>query len=155
MAEHALAVPFPGLIEIVGVPNDLPPHVTVLYPAPDDVVAIARALEPFDQFDVTFARLDRFPGTLWLAPEPAEPFMAMTEAMVSRFPRRQPYGGVFRSVIPHLTVAQASLDDMAAQVEPLLPLQSRAETVVLYRESPQAGHGAGVHWAEAATFDLG
>ena len=52
--------------------------------------------------------------------------------------------------IPHLTVAQASLDDMAAQVEPLLPLQSRAETVVLFRESPQAGH-----WTEAATFDLG
>jgi hypothetical protein len=150
MAEHALAIPFPGLIEMVDVPNDLPPHVTILYPAPGDVAAIALALEPFDQFDVTFPRLDRFPGTLWLAPEPAEPFVAMTEAMAAPFPRWQPYGGVFKSVIPHLTVAQTSLDDIAAQVEPLLPLQSRAETVVLYRESPQAGH-----WAEVATFDLG
>ena len=149
MPEHALAIPFPGLVELVGVPNDLPPHVTVLYPAPDDVAAIAQVLAPFGQVDVTFARLDRFPGTLWLAPEPAAPFVAMTEAMVAGFPDWQPYGGVFKSVIPHLTVAQASLDDVAEQIEPLLPLQSRADTVVLYRESPQRGH-----WAEVATFDL-
>jgi 2'-5' RNA ligase len=149
MAEHALAIPFPDLVELVGVPNDLPPHVTVLYPAPDDVAAIAQVLAPFDQFEVRFTRLDRFPGTLWLAPEPGEPFVAMTEAMVARFPRWQPYGGVFKSVIPHLTVAQASLDDVAVQVEPLLPLQSRVESIVLYRESAQSGH-----WSEVATFDL-
>ena len=46
-----------------------------------DVEAITQVLAPFDQFDVRFERVDRFPGTLWLAPEPAEPFVAMTEAM--------------------------------------------------------------------------
>jgi len=148
MAEHALVVPFPGLVELVGVGNDLPPHVTVLYPSPGDVEAIAQVLAPFDRFDVTFPRLDRFPGTLWLAPEPAEPFALMTEAMVARFPDRQPYGGVFKSVIPHLTVAQASLDDVAVQVEPLLPLQSRAESVVLYESAD------GSHWTELLSFDL-
>jgi 2'-5' RNA ligase len=148
MVEHALAIPFAGLVELVGVPNDLPPHVTVLYPAPDDVEAITQVLAPFDQFDVRFERVDRFPGTLWLAPEPAEPFVAMTEAMVARFPDWQPYGGVFKSVIPHLTVAQASLEDVAVQLEPLLPMQSRVETVVLYRS------GGGEHWHEIATFDL-
>ena len=148
MPEHALAIPFPGLVELVGVSNDLPPHVTVLYPSPGDVEAITQVLAPFDQFEVTFARVDRFPGTLWLAPEPADPFAAMTEAMVARFPDWQPYGGVFKSVIPHLTVAQASLDDVAVQIEPLLPLHSRVESVVLYRS------GGGGHWHEIATFDL-
>ena len=148
MPEHALAIPFDGLVELVGVGNDLPPHVTVLYPAPGDVQAIAQVLAPFDGFDVVFTRLDRFPGTLWLAPEPAEPFVAMTEAMVARFPDMPPYGGVFKSVIPHLTVAQSWLDDVAVQVEPLLPLGSRVESVVLYESAD------GKHWSERMTFDL-
>jgi len=148
MPEHALAIPFDGLVELVGVGNDLPPHVTVLYPAPGDVQAIAQVLAPFEGFDVVFTRLDRFPGTLWLAPEPAGPFVAMTEAMVARFPDMQPYGGVFKSVVPHLTVAQSSLDDVAVQVEPLLPLASRVESVVLYESAD------GKHWSERMTFDL-
>jgi hypothetical protein len=127
MAEFGLVVPFPELVEVVGVDSDLPAHVTVLHPCPGEVEAIAQVLAPFDRFEVTFPRLDRFPGTLWLAPEPAEPFVAMTEAMVARFPDWQPYGGVFKSVIPHLTVAQTSLDDVAVQVEPLLPLASCVE----------------------------
>src|SRR5438477_7549736 len=105
MAEFALAVPFPGLVEKVGIANDLPPHVTVLIPCPGAIEPITQVLEQFDAFDVSFPRLDRFPGTLWLAPEPAEPFVALTGAMVARFPGWQPYGGVFKSVIPHLTVA--------------------------------------------------
>ena len=148
MAETCLIEPFDGLVELVGVANDLPPHVTVLYPCPGEVEAIAQVLAPFDQFDVTFTRVDRFPGTLWLAPEPAAPFVALTEAMVARFPDWPPYGGVFKSVIPHLTVAQTSLDDVAVQVEPLLPLASRVESVVLYESAD--GH----HWHETMTFDL-
>jgi hypothetical protein len=148
MPEYALAVPFPGLVELVGVPGDLPPHVTVLYPSPCEPLEIARVLEPFERFDVTFTRLDRFPGTLWLAPEPAEPFVALTEAMVSRFPGWQPYGGVYSTIVPHLTVAQASLDDIAVQIEPLLPIGSLAESVVLYES------GGGEHWHEHTTYDL-
>ena len=149
MPEFALSVPFPGIVEPVGVPNDLPAHVTVLWPAPGDVVEIAKVLEPFDQFDVTFSRLDRFPGVLWLAPEPAEPFVALTEAVVGRFPDWLPYGGVYSSIIPHLTVAQAQLDETATLLEPLLPLASRAESVVLYESAD------GRHWREHTTFDLG
>jgi hypothetical protein len=148
MVEFALAVPFPGIVEPVGIPNDLPPHVTVLWPAPGDVVDIARVLGPFGRFDVTFSRLDRFPGVLWLAPEPAEPFVALTEAMVDTFPDWLPYGGSYSSIIPHLTVAQAELDETAALIEPLLPLASRAESVVLYESAD------GRHWHEAHTFDL-
>jgi 2'-5' RNA ligase len=148
MPEYGLSIPFEGLVETVGIATDMPPHVTVLYPCPCEPLAIARVLEPFDQFDVTFTRLDRFPGTLWLAPEPTEAFVAMTEAIVRRFPDWQPYGGVFKSITPHLTVAQQSLDEVAVQLEPLLPLASRVESVVLYESAD------GVHWHEHTTFDL-
>jgi len=147
-AELALVVPFPGLVELVGIPNDLPPHVTVLYPCPDDIGAIGEVVAPFDAFDVTFPRLDRFPGTLWLAPEPAEPFRRMTEAMVARFPDHAPYGGAFDSIVPHLTVARERLDETEALLAPLLPVGSRAESVVLYERA------GGEHWREGHTFTL-
>jgi len=149
MPEFALGVPFPGIVEPVGVPNDLPAHVTVLWPSPGDATGVATVLAPFDPFDVTFARLDRFPGVLWLAPEPAEPLAAMTEAMVARFPEFPPYGGVFSSIVPHLTVAQTQLDETAQLIEPLLPLGSRAGSVVLYESAD------GRHWQEHTVFDLG
>jgi 2'-5' RNA ligase len=148
MPDFALAAPFPGLVETVGVENDLGPHVTVLVPCPDDIVAITEVLGPFVAFDVTFRRLERFPEILWLAPEPAEPFVAMTEAMVERFPDYPPYGGLHDRIVPHLTVAQTALDESAALVEPFLPLHSRVEEIVLYV------HMQGDHWHEAHTFDL-
>jgi hypothetical protein len=148
MPEFALAVPFPGLVERVGVRDDLPPHVTVLVPCPSELDPIAEVLAPFEPFDVSFPRLERFPEILWLAPEPAEPFVAMTEAMVDRFPDYPPYGGIHDRIIPHLTVGEAQLDDTTALVEPLLPLHSRAETVVLYE------HLHAAHWREVHTFDL-
>jgi 2'-5' RNA ligase len=148
MPEFALAVPFPGLVERVCVEDNLPPHVTVLVPSPGEVAAIAEALAPFEAFDVTFARLDRFPEILWLAPEPREPFVAMTEAMVARFPDYPPYGGIHERIVPHLTLAQAELEETAARVEPLLPLHSRVETVVLYE------HVDADSWREIHTFGL-
>src|SRR3954453_20997311 len=149
MAEFALAVPFDGLgIEKVGVANDLPPHVTVLIPCPGEIPAITEVLAPFDQFDVTFTRLDRFPGTLWLAPEPSEPFVAMTEALVARWPECLPYGGVFSRVTPHLTVAQRELEDATEALAPLLPLQSRVESILLLEQVQDD------HWREIATIDL-
>jgi 2'-5' RNA ligase len=148
MPEHALVVPFDGLVEPVGVANDLPAHVTILHPAPSDVLALAEVLGSFAPFDVTFARLDRFPGILWLAPEPAEPFVALTKTVAGRFPSFPPYGGRYPSIIPHLTVAAASLDETAALVEPLLPLHSHVDAVVLYESAD------GRHWRELQTFDL-
>jgi 2'-5' RNA ligase len=149
MPEYALAVPFALPLELVGIPNDMPQHVTIVYPSAGDVAAIAQVLAPFDPFEVTFGRLDRFPGLLWLAPEPPEPFVAMTRAVVARFPEFPPYGGTYSSIVPHLTVARASLEETAALVEPLLPLRSYVESVVLYTSADSR------HWHEHATFDLG
>jgi hypothetical protein len=158
MGELALVVPFPGLPDVVTewlertVPakpsHGMPPHVTVLYPAPGDVVGIAETLWDFSAFDVDFGRLDRFPGVLWLAPDPAAPFREMTNAVVGRYPDYPPYGGTFAHVIPHLTVAQAELNDAATAVAEWLPLRTRAESVVLLERVQSE------HWREVATFDL-
>jgi hypothetical protein len=158
VGELALVVPFPGLPGVVAdwlertVPtkpsHGMPPHVTVLNPSPGDVVGIAETLWDFTAFDVNFRHLDRFPGTLWLAPDPAAPFREMTTALVARYPDHPPYGGAFAHVIPHLTVAQADLNDAAEAVAEWLPLRARAESVVLLE------HVQSEHWREVATFDL-
>jgi 2'-5' RNA ligase len=129
--------------------HGVPPHVTLLIPAPPDVAGAAEALAPFGSFDVTFARLDRFPGTLWLAPEPSDPFVAMTRALLERFPDHAPYRGLFKEITPHLTVAQGA-DSGAAEtaLRPLLPLGSRAASVVLFEQV------APDHWRENAEFAL-
>jgi 2'-5' RNA ligase len=154
----ALVVPFEGLASVVDdlrertcvskPSHGMPPHVTLLVPAPHDVEGIAEVLFAFAAFEVVLARLDRFPGTLWLAPEPAERFARMIEALVRRFPDHPPYGGAFRHIVPHLTVAQSEFDEAISTLEPWLPLSTRAERAVLL-EQVQA-----MHWREVATFEL-
>jgi 2'-5' RNA ligase len=157
-ATHAIVVPFEELAPVVDglrertcvskPSHGMPPHVTLLYPAPSDVNAIAEVLVAFVAFDVVFARLERFPGTLWLAPEPAEPFRRVIEALVRRFPEQRPYDGAFAEVVPHLTVAQSRFEEAVASVEPSLPLCSRAKRAVLLAQAEPH------QWRELAAFEL-
>ena len=158
MTRYALVVSFPDLAPVVDDVRErtcvskpshgVPPHVTLLVPCTGDVPAIGEQLAPFGPFDVSFAALDRFPGTLWLAPDPSKPFRDMTAALVARFPDHQPYGGAFTRVVPHLTVAQADLAVAAAELGPRLPLRSQATSAVLLeRDQTEC-------WSEVATFTL-
>ena len=45
---------------------------------------------------------------VYLAPEPAAPFVALTEAVGAEFPGFPPYGGAFDEVVPHLTISEAN-----------------------------------------------
>jgi hypothetical protein len=47
----------------------------------------------------------RFPDTLYLAPDPAQPFVDLVKGLVQYFPAYAPYHGQFHSIVPHLTVA--------------------------------------------------
>ena len=113
----------------------VPAHVTVLFPflplgslgsnVRRELAAIAAAHEPFD---VRFARVGRFPGVVYLAPEPSEPFTRLTAAVVGQYPDFPPYGGAFEEVIPHLTVCESStapLDEIAADAARVLPFTHR------------------------------
>ena len=129
--------------------HGVPPHVTLLIPAPPDLDAAVEALRPFGGFDAVFAGFGHFPGTLWLAPEPAAPFVAMTEALMEAFPDHAAYDGLFEGITPHLTVAQGDeLDAAEAAIAAALPLASRASSFVLFEQA------ADDRWVERAEFDL-
>jgi hypothetical protein len=158
VTSFALVVPFAGLAPVVDELREqtcltkpshgMPPHVTLLAPSPGDTGAIADVLAPFSAFDVVFERLDRFPGTLWLDPEPGGPFVEMIEAIESRFPDHPPYGGAFSRIVPHLTIAQSEFDSAIAAASSWLPLHARVECAVLLEEREPN------RWRELARFDL-
>ncbi|HET9507180.1 MAG TPA: 2'-5' RNA ligase family protein [Gaiellaceae bacterium] len=133
MAETALLIPVPEAAphvdgyrsrftpaHVVG----LPPHVTLLYPFVDGAELTAgvlrdveRVVAAVDRFEVTFrsvARLEGPPPTLYLVPEPAAPFAELTRALVAAFPAYPPYGGRYEEIVPHLTVATADAETLAA-----------------------------------------
>lgn len=99
----------------------VPAHITLLYPfmAPDRitgaVLARARAVAASSApFAFRLAQTRRFPEVLYLAPEPAAPFIELTLRLAREFPDHPPYGGRHESVVPHLTVAQADAAQLAA-----------------------------------------
>ncbi|GLZ80336.1 hypothetical protein Afil01_51430 [Actinorhabdospora filicis] len=117
-------------------------HVTVLVPfldageIDDGVLAELRGLfAAHPAFELSFAGFGRFPGVLYLVPEPAGPVHALTTAVVSRWPQCPPYGGIFDEVVPHLTVVHGRDDATRAAAEAALearlPVRARAEAVDL------------------------
>jgi 2'-5' RNA ligase len=90
----------------------VPAHITILVPfmAPEQLnnpvlAAIAGAFSQFDPFTFELKGVGRFHATAYLVPDPAEPFIALTNALLEMFPDFPPYGGAYASVVPHLTVA--------------------------------------------------
>lgn len=140
-------------------PLGIPPHVTLLFPfvpaesLSENVEArLAQLLAEADAFDVTFARTARFPGVLYLEPEPSAPFAALTAEIAEAWPEHPPYEGEFDEVIPHLTVAESEDERLLAQIEadvaPRLPIESRVREAQLYVED------AAVRWHERRSLPL-
>ncbi len=115
------------------------PHITLVNPwmptgriAQADVDELGRLVGSFPEITFTLARTGRFPGILYLAPEPSAPIVALIEAIVARWPEHQPYGGAFDTIIPHLTVAfGAGVLEVPDAVAELLPLTVRVSRVDL------------------------
>lgn len=141
-------------------PLGVPAHVTLLYPfVPPDQVdndvcdAIAEVVDGFRAFHFTLQEVRSFPdGVLYLAPEPTGPFVAITNALVDRWPEHPPYGGTYDTVIPHLTVAQtngtADVAALAAELTAGLPIPALADAVWLMEGQPKD------RWAIRAVFPL-
>ena len=90
-------------------------------------------------------------GVVWLAPEPAAAFIAMTEALAAAFPGYLPYEGLHDTVIPHLTLANVDVDvaELTAAARPELPFRRRVEAAALLVED-EAGR-----WRIAERLPLG
>jgi 2'-5' RNA ligase len=169
--ETAVVVPVPAAEPVVGVHRarldpaagwGVPAHVTVLYPfvapeliGPRVLAALARAVATVPAFDAAWCRTAWFePAVLWVAPEPAEPFRALTAAVVKEFPDHPPFGGVYPEVVPHLTVGNgAPVQEMRAAeraIRPLLPFAMRVVHVQVL-----AGTTIDRSWRVLADLPLG
>ena len=127
----------------------MPAHITVLFPfmSPDLLTDndLARAAEIFRRsrpFEVRLERVGRFPESLYLVPEPDEPFISLTEAIMREFPEYPPYGGKFTEIIPHLTVANRSAElsaiaeaEVLGIIKDLGPIHAACDVVELYENS--------------------
>jgi 2'-5' RNA ligase len=140
----------------------VPAHITVLFPfmPPEQVsesvrATIATAFAQVAPFAFALRRGGRFAATASLMPEPAEPFIALTNALVASFPQFPPYGGAHTCVVPHLTVADgdpANVDIAERELSRLLklrgPVQSTCSSVTLLENSSG-------RWEELHVFELG
>lgn len=139
----------------------IPLHVTLLHPfvAPDELDAalprLRAALAGHERFDFSLERLRTFPRAVWVAPEPAEPFRALTAAIHAAFPLHPPYAGKYPDVIPHVTLAYveeaqlaSTLAALRTRVEPLLPVAVTAREVTVLAERADG------RWFAAARLPL-
>lgn len=139
----------------------VPAHITVLVPfmdpqhiTPAVLERAQHALNEVAAFSFSLGMVARFPTTAYLAPEPPEPFTAMTRALVEVFPDFQPYGGEHQGLIPHLTVAHGEpfeADAAAAELQGRLDaggiVEACCTSVVLIENSTG-------RWEELHVFQL-
>src|SRR2546427_7089527 len=70
---------------------------------------------------------------MWLAPEPAAPFVQLTELLVAEF-RIPPYEGAYAEIVPHLSVALQNPEgarQVQGAIAARLPLRAVADRVHL------------------------
>ena len=114
----------------------MPAHVTVLYPfvRPDRLgeagvhelrTLFGRIAAP----ELEFRGFGTFEDVLWLAPSDASSIITMTEIVVERWPEAPPYGGLYPTIVPHLTIAAGPgaehLSHVRNDVARHLPIRSR------------------------------
>ena len=170
MSESAFSVRVPEAEALVGglrnrfdasVHLGVPAHITILVPfMPPEAISAAvlaevrEAICKVPAFAFSLSKVARFPATAYLEPEPAEPFIALTEALVQKFPQFPPFRGEHSSIVPHLTVANGNAGEaamvateLAATMKAHGPIHSRCSTVVLIENSSG-------RWKEMHVFAL-
>jgi 2'-5' RNA ligase len=125
--------------------HGVPAHVTLLFPfIPTEKVDgqlhvdLGGLFKAHPAFSFRLTHVARFPDEVaWLAPDPAEPFQALTEAISSQYPEYPPYEGIHEEVIHHLTVAEGGAelhDEVETALAPKLPIEAEARHVSLLLE---------------------
>jgi hypothetical protein len=157
----ALNIPVPAAKEVV--PGTYITLISPFVPAnrigPALFEAVEHVVSHTQPFDFTLARVGRFPGVMFLAPEPSEPFVELVEAFVREWPEHPPYEGAFEDVVPHLTVWYEKLrlrgrpegepPGLAERLERCLPIHASATQVDLLAMGPNW------RWSRRASFPLG
>ena len=112
--------------------SGMPSHVTIVYPFLDRdaindsvVEALTGIFAQVPVIELELTRCDRFPGVLYLVPEPVEVFRQLALSVTAAWPEAPPYRGAFPGVTPHMTVTRSrrpeALDDVEHEVLSRLP----------------------------------
>lgn len=138
----------------------LPAHITLLHaPAPSggiDPAVIARAavaIAAMAPFSYQITRVARFPGTLYLAAEPAAPFTWLHERLVTALGsvESDPTG---RPLVPHVSVVRKSaIDDRTIETELAAALQRVGPIACACRAISLLENSSGP-WREVCEFAL-
>jgi 2'-5' RNA ligase len=121
----------------------MPAHITALYPFLNEnrltdpvVLRLLDLCAELPALDVEFRRSGRFPAVLYLDPDPPDGLRRLTNSIAEEWPDAPPYGGIFDTVIPHLTIAQGAADAVMAEIEnqvlERLPVRTRLLEAWLY-----------------------
>ena len=138
-----------------------PAHITLVYPFADPAEigattldVAANALSPRPPFAYRLVTPRRFADTLYLAPVPAEPFVALTRLIVHAFPQFPPYGGRFDPVVPHLTLARGGDADLRA-AEAILSAVLPGDGIPAHCREVALLENASGRWQPMHVFRLG
>jgi 2'-5' RNA ligase len=144
--QSALLIPVPEADRVVGrwrhvhdpvAAAGVPAHITLVVPwlppsemTEADLAELDSRLSDVKAFDFELTHVDWFGRrVLWIAPEPAAPFLELTTRLAEQF-GTPPWEGEFDEIVPHLTVAHAGggadLGPIAAAVRASLPLRCHA-----------------------------
>ncbi|MBT8214614.1 MAG: 2'-5' RNA ligase family protein, partial [Acidimicrobiia bacterium] len=136
----------------------IPAHITVLYPfmtgrpiTPQVIDDLSVLLADRSGFSFDLVDVGRFDDTLYLVPEPVEPFVDLTSVLHDHWPEYPPYEGAFPDLVPHLTVAHgdaAEFEWMEPALLAGLPIPCVADRVSLFTEAEET-------WTTSGSFPLG
>lgn len=139
----------------------VPAHITILAPfmSPELITSLVlgqaqAALDQVRPFVFSLSQGGRFEATAYLAPEPAAPFVAMTEALVRAFPGFLPFGGAHTSIIPHLTVAHGDAADAEIAATELAVRLTKSGPIACVCSTVTLLENASGRWQTLHTFDL-
>ena len=115
-------------------------HITLLAPfvrspTADDLERVGKVATAAAAFDFVLEDVRVFAaGAIYLHPEPAEPFAALTAELSAAFPECPPYAGLFEPV-PHLTVDHIAggvdVGSARTSLASFLPARCRADRISL------------------------
>ena len=140
----------------------VPAHITLLWPfippasiTADDHDRLASLFSTYPAFTFVLAEVQRFPEVLFLAPMPSDKIVKLIQDIVAAFPNYPPYNGLFKEIIPHLTIAQSDdpmlLEKVGEDIDPAakrsLPISKVVTEISLLEQS----NG---FWTKTKTFPL-
>lgn len=140
----------------------VPAHITLIWPfippaliTVDDHDRLASLFSTYPTFAFALTDVQRFPDVLFLTPMPNDKIVRLIQDLVATFPNYPPYGGQFKEIIPHLTIAQSDdaelLEKITKEISPaakqFLPISKKVVEISLLEQNDS-------FWTKTKTFPL-